>query len=128
YLLLWICLMAVAAGPTLITPTLMELVPERAALPVSMLVSSYFTFVTYAMMGYILYEKQAALGFTSDDDFGEYLDYKPFMVKRALADARILAAANRREQALEVLRTAVGIDESHPELRELYYRIVVTTA
>ena len=127
YLLLWFCLMVVAAGPTLVTPMLVELLPQRALFPVSMAVSAYFTFVTYAMMGYILYEKQAKLGFTSDDDFGEHLEYKQFMVRRALANARILAGANRYEQALDVLRTGIGIDEANAELRELYYRVVSTT-
>lgn len=99
YLLLWVCLIVVAAGPTLVTPMLVELVAERAVFPVSMTVSAYFTFVTYAMMGYILYEKQARLGFTSEDEFGDHLEYKAFMVRRALAHARISrprTARNRR--------------------------------
>lgn len=127
YLLLFICLLIVAAGPTLVTPMLVELVNERALFPVSMTVSAYFTFVTYAMMGYILYEKQARLGFASQDEFGEHLEYKTFMVRRALAEARIFAAAGRHEQALDALRIGIGIDESNAELRELYYRVVAAT-
>lgn len=128
YLLLWFCLMVVAAGPTLVMPMLIELLPPQALYPAFTAVSAYFTFVTYAMMGYILYEKQAELGFASNRDFGETLDYKPFMTRRALAHARILASANRQPEALDILRNAVGIDESNPELRELYFRIVSTTA
>lgn len=124
YLLLWFCLMVVAAGPTLVMPMLAELLPARALNPAFMFVSSYFTFVTYAMMGYILYEKQADLGFTSSKDFGQHLEYKQFMTRRALAHARILAAANRHAEALELLRGAVGIDEANPDLRELYFRVV----
>jgi hypothetical protein len=127
YLLLWFCLMVVAAGPTLVMPMLAELLPAQALLPAFTFVSAYFTFVTYAMMGYILYEKQAELGFASNRDFGETLDYKPFMTRRALAHARILASANRQAQALDILRIAVGVDEANPELRELYFRIVSTT-
>src|SRR5690606_30725876 len=95
--------------------------------PSFMFVSSYFTFVTYAMMGYLLYEKQAELGFVSHEDFGETLEYKPFMTRKALASARIMASANRHAQALETLRTAIGVDESNPELRELYYQVVTAT-
>lgn len=124
YLLLWFCLMVVAAGPTLVMPMLVELLPQQALYPAFMFVSSYFTFVTYAMMGYILYEKQAELGFASHQDFGEHLEYRTFMTRRSLANARILASAGRHEPALDTLRTAINVDEANPELRELYYRIV----
>ncbi|HEX7046026.1 MAG TPA: hypothetical protein VF275_00445 [Gammaproteobacteria bacterium] len=124
YLLLWVCLMIVAAGPSLVMPMLAPVLPEQALYPAFMFVSAYFTFVTYVMMGYILYEKQAVLGFTSHEDFGETLDYKVFMTRRAIANARIMASANRHAQALETLRTAIGVDESNADLRELYFRIV----
>lgn len=127
YALLWICLMVVAAGPTLVTPLLTQVLPQQAIFPAFMSVSSYFTFVTYAMMGYILYEKQAKLGFASNDDFGEMLEHKQFLIRRALAEARIFAAEGRHEQALDSLVKAIQVDESNAELREFYYRVVSAT-
>lgn len=124
YLLLWVCLVVVAAGPSLVMPLLAPLLPTQALFPAFMFVSAYFTFVTYAMMGYILYEKQAELGFAGHENFGEHLEYKAFITRRALAHGRILASAGRHARALEILRTAIGVDESNAELRELYYRVV----
>ncbi|HEX7029751.1 MAG TPA: hypothetical protein VF254_04085 [Gammaproteobacteria bacterium] len=125
YLLLWVCLMIVGAGPSLVMPLLAPLLPEQAVFPAIMFVSAYFTFVTYVMMGYLLYEKQAELGFASHENFGEHLDYKPFMTRRAMANARIMASVGRHAQALETLRTAIGVDEANADLREMYYRIVL---
>lgn len=124
YLLLWICLATVGAAPMLVGPLLQEMLPEQVLFPAGMVVSSYFTFVTYAMMGYILYEKQAALGFASNDEFGETLEGRTFLVRKGIADARQLAAVGRHEAALETLVKAINIDQSNAELREFYYRVV----
>lgn len=127
YLLLWFCLMIVASGPSVVAPLLVASLPQQVLGPVVMVVSSYFTIVTYAMMGYILYEKQAKLGFASQDDFGEHLEYRAFQSRKGMAEARILATEGRYEQALAALRQAISADGENARLRDYYYRVVSAT-
>src|SRR5690606_1715989 len=70
YLLLWFCMQIISAGPYYSFDLLLGVLPDTLVIPMLVAVSVYFTFVLYTMLGYVLFEYQQELGFSTlvDDD------------------------------------------------------------
>ncbi len=104
YLALLLGVFTVSSGPGLILSLVGESLPVGIVLPLLFLMFSYFSLVTYAMMGYVIYEKQAVLGFSvvmDDDEF--YLDDDEFERQQLLATSNIYFHEGRYEEARKLL-------------------------
>ncbi|MDX1442601.1 MAG: hypothetical protein R3270_02355 [Gammaproteobacteria bacterium] len=127
YLLLWTCLVIAACGPVIALALYGNTLPHLLLFPAVVTGSAYFLIATYAMMGYLLFARQAELGFACEEDFGKTLEFRQYRVEKLLAGAKILAAEGRHSAALEALEEAVEHDRQDARLRDFYYRVVSAT-
>ncbi|GAB2510907.1 hypothetical protein [Microbulbifer agarilyticus] len=127
YWLLWLSTSAVSAAPTVILPVVADKLPVWMLLPLLAFVTSYFSIVTSAMMGYICLTRQQKLGVASQVDDEEFLEEREFERRKALADSSIFLREGRHEEAR---KTLVGVLRQQPNdvaLNERYYRLLLAT-
>jgi len=104
YLILLVVVMTVSSGPALLLGLFGKSFSHTILLPIIFFLVTYFSFVTYAMMGYLLYEKQGKLGFSASfDDDEYYLDETVFKKEKFMAESNIYFHEGRYGQAREVL-------------------------
>lgn len=123
YLLLWFCTQIISAGPTYVFAGLAAVLPEAAVVPLIAVLMTYFTFVLYAMLGYVLYEYQHELGFESK---GEESAMEPaeFEKARALGAATVLMREGQLERARAALRRGLDLAKDDIELHLHYHKLL----
>ncbi|QIL90392.1 hypothetical protein GNX18_11970 [Microbulbifer sp. SH-1] len=125
YWLLWLSTTAVSAAPTYLLPIVADKLPPWMLLPLLAFVTSYFSIVTSAMMGYICLTRQQKLGVISQLDDAEFLEEREFERRKALADASILLREGRGEEARKALVTALRQQPDDIALNERYFRLLL---
>lgn len=127
YWLLWLSTTAVSAAPTYLLPLVVEKLPVWMLLPLLAFVTSYFSIVTSAMMGYICLTRQQKLGVIAQVDDEEFLEEREFDRRKALADANILLREGRGEEARKSLVNVLRQQPDDIALNERYFRLLLAT-
>ena len=127
YWLLWLSTSAVSAAPALLLPAVVGKLPVWLLLPLVAFVTSYFSIVTSAMMGYICLTRQRKLGVAAQVEDEEFLEALEFDRLKALADAGILLREGRHEEARKTLVTVLRQQPDDIALNERYYRLLLAT-
>ncbi|QKX16973.1 tetratricopeptide repeat protein [Microbulbifer sp. YPW1] len=127
YWLLWLSTSAVSAAPALLLPAVVGKLPVWLLLPLVAFVTSYFSIVTSAMMGYICLTRQRKLGVVAQVEDEEFLEALEFDRLKALADAGILLREGRHEEARKTLVTVLRQQPDDIALNERYYRLLLAT-
>lgn len=124
YLLLWVCVQIVSAGPYYSFDILLRLLPDIWVMPVLVAIVVYFTFVLYAMLGYVLFEYQHELGFESVGDEDE-MDAHAFEKAKALGETTVLLKEGDYVRARSSLRRALDIVRDDLELHQRYHKLLM---
>jgi len=104
YLILLVVVVTVLSGPGFLLSLFGKSLSPIVLLPTVFFLFTYFSFVIYAMMGYVIYEKQAELGFSASFDDNEYyLDENDFKKEKLFAHANIYFHEGRYAQAQDIL-------------------------
>lgn len=125
YLLLWFCTQIISAGPLYLGEWAAGVLPMSAVVPVLVSLSVYFTFVLYAMLGYVLFEYQNELGFKSLTDQDENLDRQDFEKARALGEVAVFMRDGELQRARGVLRRALDLVHDDMELHSHYHKLLM---
>ena len=124
YILLWLCVQIISAGPYYSFGFLLTALPETLVIPMLIAISVYFTFVLYAMLGYVLFEYQQELGFESTASDDE-LDERAFEKAKALGEASVLIKEGEYDRARASLRKALDIVRDDIELHQHYHKLLM---
>lgn len=125
YLLLWFCTQIISTGPLYLAQGAIEVLPASAVIPALVSLSVYFTFVLYAMLGYVLFEYQNELGFESVADQDEDMDRQAFEKARALGEVAVFMRDGELERARGVLRRALDLIHNDVELHMHYHKLLM---
>lgn len=125
YLLLWFCAQVVSAGPGYILEWLAAALPESMLFPVFAVLMTYFTFVLYAMLGYVLFEYQSELGFDVEPEADTTMDQSEFDKARTLGEATVLIRDGHYKKARACLRRALDTVRDDIELHEHYHKLLM---
>jgi tetratricopeptide (TPR) repeat protein len=127
YLLLWLCAQIISAGPFYVMQGLVYVLPQALLIPVTAVLTVYFTFVFYTMLGYALFEYQHELGFAAfnEDEEDDELDQKAFDKAKALGEMTVLIRDGKYQDAREVLRKALDLVPDDVELHQQYHKLLM---
>lgn len=125
YLLLWFCVQIISAGPVYIFGWMAAVLPVSAIAPILASLMVYFTFVLYAMLGYVLFEYQSELGFESVAEEDEDTDDQGFEKARALGESTVLIMDAEYERARECLRSAMERVHDDIDLHLRYHKLLM---
>jgi len=125
YLLLWFCVQLISSGPVYAMEPLAALLPESWIIPALVAMCLYFSFVTYCMLGYVLFQYQHELGYTHGNDNEALLSDSEFTKARTLAEVSILVHEQQYEQARSLLRTTLDEVRDDLPLHEKYHRLMM---
>lgn len=124
YLLLWVCVQIISAGPVYLLEPLATALPAAALFPVLTGLMVYFTFVLYTMLGYVLFEYHHELGFETQDE-EEEIDEVEFEKARALGETSVLIKDAEYERARKSLRKALDRVRDDIELHLHYHKLLM---
>ena len=127
YWLLWLSTSAVSAAPAYLLPVVMDKLPAWMLLPLLAFVTSYFSIVTSAMMGYICLTRQRKLGVTAQVADEVFLEEREFDRLKALADAGIFLREGRHDEARKTLVKVLRQQPDDIALNERYVRLLLAT-
>lgn len=127
YWLLWLSTSAVSAAPAYLLPVVIEKLPVWMLLPLIAFVTSYFSIVTSAMMGYICLTRQRKLGVIAQVDDDEFLEEREFDRLKALADAGIFLREGRHDEARKALVNVLRQQPDDIALNERYVQLLLAT-
>ncbi|HEY8568738.1 hypothetical protein [Microbulbifer sp.] len=125
YWLLWLSTSAVSAAPAYLLPVVAGKLPAWMLLPLLAFVTSYFSIVTSAMMGYICLTRQQKLGVIAQVADDEFMEEREFDRRKALADASILLREGRGEEARKTLVNVLRQQPDDIALNERYFRLLL---
>ena len=126
YLLLYFFLIVLSGGPAYFIGFQLE--PSAAAVAASSFLGGYFSFVMYAMMGYCLYQYQAALGYTAEMEEFEPVSEEDYRKNKALADSLILMREGRETEALKAVKGALSNAATDLQLNKRFFQLLILTA
>lgn len=124
YLLLWFCTQIISAGPSYILVWLADFLPEPVFLPVLAAIVVYFVLVLYTMLGYVLYQYQQELGYTTTAAESE-MDAQAFEKAKALGEVAVLIQDGQLERARKVLRASLDSQRDDIELHLQYHKLLI---
>ncbi|WP_066959368.1 tetratricopeptide repeat protein [Microbulbifer sp. Q7] len=127
YWLLWLSTSAVSAAPAYLLPLVAEKLPAWMLLPLLAFITSYFSIVTSAMMGYICLTRQRKLGVIAQVEDQEPLEEREFERLKALADTVILLREGRHDEARKTLVNVLRQQPNDIALNERYIRLLLAT-
>ncbi|MBB5213043.1 tetratricopeptide repeat protein [Microbulbifer hydrolyticus] len=127
YWLLWLSTSAVSAAPAYLLPVVADKLPVWMLLPLLAFLTSYFSIVTSAMMGYICLTRQRKLGVVAQVEDEEFLEELEFSRRKALADAGILLREGRHDEARKALVNVLRQQPDDIALNERYFRLLLAT-
>ncbi len=125
YLLLWFCVQVISAGPLYVFGWMVAVLPPSAIAPILISTMVYFTFVLYAMLGYVLFEYQSELGFESDGDDDEELAEQDLEKLRALGESTVFIMDAEYEKARDCLRRAMDTVRDDIDLHLRYHKLLM---
>lgn len=126
YLLLWVLLLIMGGISSLVGYLLYPLLPTEWVLPASVGVGSYFSFVTYGLMGYAVFQYREDIGLNEDiDESGEELDERSFRRAQALGAVRVLHQRGELDRARQELRGLLDICRDEPDLHHQYQQLLL---
>ena len=126
YLLLYFFLIVLSGGPAYFIGFQLE--PSAGTVAASSFLGGYFSVVMYAMMGYCLYQYQAALGYAAEMDDYEEVSEETYRKNKALADSLILMREGREEEALKTVKGALTSAASDLQLNKRFFQLLMLTA
>ncbi|GAA5217671.1 hypothetical protein ACFSJ3_07095 [Corallincola platygyrae] len=125
YGLLWLAQMAISNGSAYVTGSV-GFQSESIKLIVSLLVlaTTYFSMVSFAMMGYFLLEHKQKLGIAGGES-GETLAPAEFDIRKALGFSHVYLFEGRNSQAFELVKGALRRYPDDLRLRERMHRLLI---
>ena len=123
YLLLWFCTQIISAGPAYILPWFADFLPLPILLPAVTATVVYFVLVLYTMLGYVLYQYQQELGYTTSSQAPE-MDVHAFEKARALGEVTVLIHEGQLDRARTTLRTALDLVKDDVDLHLQYHKLL----
>lgn len=125
YLILCAFLFMLWQSPSWVTMMLAGGLPRVVLLPVAAFLFGYFGVVMCAMMGYAVFQYQAALGYVIADEEGQAAyPAAEFLRRKALADAQVRIKEGQLEQALEILTLALQRAPDDLALNERFHQLL----
>ncbi|MGH8353619.1 MAG: hypothetical protein ACRERY_08820 [Pseudomonas sp.] len=125
YLILCAFLFILWQSPSWVTAMLAQGLPRVVLVPLAVFLFGYFGVVMCAMMGYAVFQYQAALGYVIADEDGQAAfpaaDYRR---RRALAEAEIRLKEGQSAQALETLAVALQGSPDDLKLNQRFHQLL----
>lgn len=125
YILLWFCVQLISSGPYYAIDILAGVLPESLLFPVLAALSLYFAFVTYCMLGYVLFQYQHELGYVNRTHHKEEIGSRDFLKARALAETSILFHEGDYDRARTQLRHALDQVPDDISLHDRYHKLLM---
>ncbi|UVE17060.1 hypothetical protein NVV93_15930 [Pseudomonas sp. LS44] len=125
YLILCAFLFILWQSPSWVIYMLSSGLPRVVLMPVAAFLFGYFGVVMCAMMGYAVFQYQAALGYVIADEEGHAgFPEGEYLRRRALAEAEVRLKEGQSGQALETLRMALERMPDDLKLNERFHQLL----
>lgn len=125
YLILWAFLFILWQSPSYVTYMLSNGLPRVVLMPIATALFGYFAVVMCAMMGYVVFQYQGALGYViADETEQNYFPAADYQRRKALAEAEIRLKEGQSAQALELLTVALERSPNDLKLNERFHQLL----
>ncbi|MBX9912767.1 MAG: hypothetical protein K2Y25_02610 [Pseudomonadaceae bacterium] len=125
YLILWGFLFILWQSPSYVTYMLAEGLPRVVLVPIASAIFAYFAVVMCAMMGYVVFQYQGALGYViADETQQHHFPAAEYQRRKALAEAEIRLKEGQSAQALELLTVALERSPDDLTLNERFHQLL----
>lgn len=125
YLILWAFLFILWQSPSYVTYMLSSGLPRVVLMPIAAALFAYFAVVMCAMMGYVVFQYQGALGYViADETQQNYFPVAEYQRRKALAEAEIRLKEGQSAQALEILTQALERGPDDLKLNERFHQLL----
>jgi hypothetical protein len=125
YLILWVFLFILWQSPNYVTYMLSHGLPRVVLVPIATALFGYFAVVMCAMMGYVVFQYQGALGYViADDSQQNHFPLAEYQRRKALAEAEIRLKEGQSAQALELLTLALERSPQDLKLNERFHQLL----
>jgi hypothetical protein len=125
YLILWAFLFILWQSPNYVTYMLANGLPQVVLMPIAAALFAYFAVVMCAMMGYVVFQYQGALGYViADENPQNYFPADDYQRRKALAEAEIRLKEGHSAQALEILTVALERNPQDLKLNERFHQLL----
>lgn len=125
YLILCAFLFILWQSPSWVTYMLSHGLPRVILLPVMAFAFAYFAVVMCAMMGYVVFQYQGALGYVIvDEDSQAAFPADEYLRRKALAEAEIRLKEGQSDNALETLTIALEKNPDDLKLNERFHQLL----
>jgi hypothetical protein len=125
YLILWAFLFILWQSPNYVTYMLANGLPQVVLMPIAAALFAYFAVVMCAMMGYVVFQYQGALGYViADENPKNYFPADDYQRRKALAEAEIRLKEGHSAQALEILTVALERNPQDLKLNERFHQLL----
>jgi hypothetical protein len=125
YLILWGFLFILWQSPSYVTYMLAEGLPRVVLVPIASAIFAYFAVVMCAMMGYVVFQYQGALGYViADETQQNHFPAAEYQRRKALAEAEIRLKEGQSAQALELLTVALERSPDDLTLNERFHQLL----
>ena len=125
YLILWVFLFILWQSPNSVTYMLSQGLPRVVLVPIASAIFAYFAVVMCAMMGYVVFQYQGALGYViADETQQNQFPAAEYQRRKALAEAEIRLKEGQGAQALELLAVALERSPDDLKLNERFHQLL----
>jgi hypothetical protein len=125
YLILWVFLFILWQSPNYVTYMLSQGLPRVVLMPIATAIFGYFAVVMCAMMGYVVFQYQGALGYVIADEAQQnHFPAVEYQRRKALAEAEIRLKEGQSAQALELLTLALERSPNDLKLNERFHQLL----
>jgi hypothetical protein len=125
YLILWVFLFILWQSPNYVTYMLSQGLPRVVLVPIATAIFGYFAVVMCAMMGYVVFQYQGALGYVIADEAQQsHFPAVEYQRRKALAEAEIRLKEGQSAQALELLTVALERSPNDLKLNERFHQLL----
>lgn len=125
YLILWAFLFILWQSPSYVTYMLSNGLPRVVLMPIATALFGYFAVVMCAMMGYVVFQYQGALGYViADETEQNHFPAADYQRRKALAEAEIRLKEGQSAQALELLTVALERSPNDLKLNERFHQLL----
>ena len=126
YLLLWVFLLLLGGLSSLLNYLVLPKVPEEWVLTANVALGAYFSFITYGLMGYALFQYRDEIGLIDEDDTEiSTLDETRFRRAQVLGAVLVLRKRGELERARQTLRDLLDICRDDPDLHHQYQALLL---
>ncbi|MFP6863922.1 hypothetical protein [Pseudomonas sp.] len=125
YLILWVFLFIIWQSIDYVIYMLAHGLSLGLLMPVASAVLAYFSVVMCAMMGYVVFQYQGALGYViADDSQLKFYPEQEYGRRKALADAEVRLKEGQPEQALEAIAATLERAPNDLKLNERFHQLL----